>query len=104
MLKYLSNNFVLAAIMSLAITIFVYSNNRKRESHPTYMFYLRLFAVSYGSILSVLYIKTKNISLPFGMSGGASAPSVGHAPSVNTRYNPGNDIGLETVNIGDPTF
>ena len=97
MLQYLTNNFVLSAIISLAITIFVYSNNRKRESQPTYMFYARLFGVSYVSMLCILYIKTKNLSLPFNMKGGAGA-------AKPPNYNPGRDLGLEQVNIGDPNF
>lgn len=87
---------------------FVFFSNRKKEDNEklSSIFYLRLFAFVFFVVLSVLYFKTKDLSLPslkpsqggFTQMGGSSItpPSYSTPPSV--------DLGLESINLGNPNF
>ena len=90
MLHYLTNNFILSALLALLVTIFVYlqkrlEDDKDNKTNPKNMksnvlFYAKLFIVVYGLALVVLLFKTKDYSLPFKLKGKMSG---GNATTVN---------------------
>lgn len=120
MLNYITNNFILAAILSLLVTIFVYfqkrleddKNNKDNPKKITsnVLFYGKLFVIVYLLTLTLLLFKTKDYSLPFKMKGGSSkeAPWSEHNISTNTTEVSApsltNDLELKEVDIGEPKF
>jgi hypothetical protein len=132
MLHYLTNNFILSAILSVLVTIFVYlqkrleddkdNKNNPKNMKSNVLFYAKLFIVVYGLALVVLLFKTKDYSLPFKLKGkmsGGALPSVAKTqapwkefapealPKVSTN-NPSSslvdDLSLNEVDIGEPKF
>jgi hypothetical protein len=65
MLKYLKNNFVLAALISVILVVFVYverRNSDKKNNHKSIkdmVFWAKLFGASYALVLLVLLMKDK---------------------------------------------
>ena len=124
MLSLLKNNFVISALVSLAVLVYVFLQNRKKE-HESYgmLFYLRLFALCFILVLVVLYFKTGDLSVPsMGssmQSGGSLGGSLGETkvlssmsslsptvspPSYNNAVDHGADLRLQKVNLGHTPF
>ena len=64
MLSLLQNNFVISALVSLILTVFIVSQDRNKEDKHGMLFYLRCFALNFILVLVVLYFKTGDLSLP----------------------------------------
>ena len=89
MLKYLKNNFVLAALISLILVVFVYverRNSDKKNNHKSIkdmVFWAKLFGACYALVLLVLLMKDKcplsggSCASKCVTSGGASASGGG---------------------------
>ena len=97
MLKYLENNFVLAAVVSILSLIGMYLFNRNSENETSKLkIYLKHSLLVFVLVLMVLYYRTKSkISLKGGGSSIASSLSAPAIPVENLAQN---------VNIGDPNF
>lgn len=120
MLSLLQNNFVISALVSLILTAFVVSQDRKKEDNHGMLFYLRCFALNFVLVLVVLYFKTGDLSLPSVKQSGGSLPlnptlttttSAVSTPVVqsggvnlNTCSDPGSQLGLSRVDLGNSPF
>lgn len=67
---------------------------------------MRLFAFVFFVVLSVLYFKTKDLSLPSLKANQNGFPQMGGSPSLSSVHSssPSLDLGLEKINLGDPNF
>lgn len=120
MLSLLQNNFVISGLVSLILTVFIVSQDRNREEKHGVLFYLRCFALNFVLVLVVLYFKTGDLSLPSVNQSGGSLPL---NPTSNTAVNsasvtqpvqlggvnltssdPGRELGLHRVNLGNTPF
>tara|TARA_A200000159_G_C7241471_1_gene304742 strand:- start:488 stop:850 length:363 start_codon:yes stop_codon:yes gene_type:complete len=120
MLALLQNNFVISGLVSLILTIFIVSQDRNREEKHGMLFYLRCFALNFVLVLVVLYFKTGDLSLPsVNQSGGSlpinptsstssvSLPVTTSVQSGGVNLNsadPGSELGLHRVNLGNTPF
>lgn len=119
MLSLLQNNFVISALVSLILTIFIVSQDRNKEEKHGMLFYLRCFALNFILVLVVLYFKTGDLSLPSVQQSGGSSPfnptstTAPITPSTTVQTggltpNIGNDIGsqlgLSRVDLGNSPF
>jgi hypothetical protein len=115
MLYLLKNNFVISALVSLAILIFIFMQNRSKEegNNNGVIFYFRLFALTFILVLSVLYFKTGELTVPSIQTGGAlplspmSNGTLNMTPNIppSAKMNsPGLDLNLQCVNLGQTPF
>ena len=108
MLHLLSNNFVLSLLLGFSVLCFVFFSNRKKEENEKLngVFYMRLFAFVFFVVLSVLYFKTKDLSLPSLKANQNGFPQMGGSPPLSSVHSssPSLDLGLEKINLGDPNF
>ena len=118
MLSLLQNNFVISALVSLILTVFIVSQDRNKEDKHGMLFYLRCFTLNFTLVLVVLYLKTGDLSLPSVQQSGGSLslnPTSTTAPVPSTTVqtggltpNVGNDIGsqlgLSRVDLGNSPF
>ena len=116
MLYLLKNNFVISALVSLAILLFIFMQNRSKEegTNNGVIFYFRLFALSFILVLSVLYFKTGELTVPSIQTGGSnglplspmsSVPCVTSSIHPSVKMNsPGLDLNLQSVNLGQSPF
>jgi len=120
MLALLQNNFVISGLVSLILTIFIVSQDRNREEKHGMLFYLRCFALNFVLVLVVLYFKTGDLSLPSVNQSGGSLPlnpsssTVVSSTSVSQpvqlggvnlkSVDPGSELGLHRVNLGNSPF
>jgi hypothetical protein len=129
-MNYFENNYVLAALAGLAVSIFVFIDRKRNASvnrEPVNFFsYIKIFLAVFSITLGILFYKTKNFSLPIppkglGQLGGASsafrAPvhplvqmrtqtggAMNVAPRVDSYPTEITKLDLECVNIGEPNF
>ena len=110
MLHLLQNNFIISLIVGLCVLIYVHIQNKNNKESKGIVFYVRLWALVFFLVLSVLYLKTRDLSLPSLKPSQSFAP-VQHAGAsgvINNipapSYTPNVDLGLEKVNLGDPNF
>ena len=118
MLSLLQNNFVISALVSLILTIFIVSQDRNKEDKHGILFYVRCFALNFILVLVVLYFKTGDLSLPSVQQSGGSLPINPTSTTISTPLttvptggltpNIGNDIGsqlgLSRVDLGNSPF
>ena len=118
MLSLLQNNFVISALVSLILTVFIVSQDRNKEDKHGMLFYLRCFALNFILVLVVLYFKTGDLSLPSVQQSGGSLPFNPTSTTISTPPTTvpasglsstiGNDIGsqlgLSRVDLGNSPF
>ena len=109
MLHLLSNNFVISLCLGFSVLCFVFFSNRNKEQNEKLgsVFYLRLFAFVFFAVLVVLYVKTKDLSLPSLVSKAPQPSYMGSGGGIsnNPFSSPSSvDLGLENVDIGNPNF
>ncbi len=118
MLSLLQNNFVISALVSLILTIFIVSQDRNKEDKHGILFYVRCFALNFILVLVVLYFKTGDLSLPSVQQSGGSlsfnptsttistplttVPTGGLTPNIGNDI--GSQLGLSRVDLGNSPF
>ena len=101
MLAYLDNNFVLSALVAFILVVLGYLEDRNNRE-KTLKNYIRKFGIIFLIVLGVLFLRTKNFSLPsMKMSGGGN--TISNNPNFTPLVKP-NTFSLEEINIGEPTF
>ena len=91
--------------------------NRSKEegNNNGVIFYFRLFALTFILILSVLYFKTGELTVPSIQTGGSSTlplssmsnETLNMTPSIHPSVkmnSPGLDLNLQCVNLGQSPF